>query len=134
MNNKKIKIIYNISSTATSGGGMERVIVLKANTLAEKYGYDVLMITTDQHGKKSFYPYSENIRHIDLGLNYMEIAAKKPFLYSQNTKPKAKTQPVATQPDTTFPTKQVYLRRMWSFTNHSAKIFSTTYYPQYKLL
>ena len=82
MKNKKIKIIYNISSTATSGGGMERVIVLKANTLAEKYGYDVLMITTDQHGKKSFYPYSENIRHIDLGLNYMEIAAKKPFLYS----------------------------------------------------
>lgn len=82
MEDKKIKIIYNITSTATSGGGMERVIVLKANALAEKYGYDVLMITTDQHEKKSFYPYSEKIRHIDLRINYMNIAAKKPFLYA----------------------------------------------------
>lgn len=74
-----MKIIYNISSTATSGGGMERVIVNKANYLADILNYEVVLITTDQKDGKSFYPFSQSIRHIDLNINYVDIARKKWF-------------------------------------------------------
>jgi len=74
-----MKIIYNISSTATSGGGMERVIVNKANYLADVLNYEVVLITTDQKKGKSFYPFSKSIRHIDLNINYMDIAKRKWF-------------------------------------------------------
>lgn len=76
-----MKIIYNISSTATSGGGMERVILNKANYLADTFGHEVILITTDQKGGKSFYPFSQSIRHIDLNINYIDIANKKYFFY-----------------------------------------------------
>ena len=76
-----MKIIYNISSTATSGGGMERVIVNKANYLADILNYEVVLITTDQKGGKSFYPFSESIRHIDLNINYVDIAKTPGFFH-----------------------------------------------------
>lgn len=77
----KMKIIYNISSTATNGGGMERVIVEKANYLSDVFGYEVIIITTDQKGKAGFYAFSAKIRHIDLDINYSDNNLKKTFLY-----------------------------------------------------
>ncbi len=76
-----MKIIYNISSTATSGGGMERVIVNKANYLADILNYEVVLVTTDQKNGKSFYPFSEKIRHIDLNINYVDIARTPNFFH-----------------------------------------------------
>ena len=58
---------------------MERVILNKANYLADVFGYEVILITTDQKDGKSFYPFSKSIRHIDLNINYMDIARKKGF-------------------------------------------------------
>ncbi len=77
-----MKIIYNISSTATQGGGMERVIVDKINYLVEQFGHDILLITTDQKGRESFYPYSPKIRHIELEINYDDIARNNGLLRS----------------------------------------------------
>jgi glycosyltransferase involved in cell wall biosynthesis len=77
-----MKIIYNISSTATNGGGMERVIVNKVNYLADILNYEVILITTDQRGGSSFYPYSDKIRLIELDLNYDLIAKERPFIKS----------------------------------------------------
>lgn len=77
-----MKIIYNISSTATNGGGMERVIVNKVNYLADILDYEVILITTNQRGAGSFYSYSDKIRHIELALNYDLIAKEKPFVKS----------------------------------------------------
>ena len=77
----QMKIIYNISSTATSGGGMERVIVNKANYLADVLNYEVVLITTDQKDGKSFYPFSRSIRHIDLNINYVDIAKTQGFFH-----------------------------------------------------
>ena len=51
-------------------GGMERIISMKANYLADVYGYEVFIITEKQFGNKPFYELSDKIKHIDLGLDY----------------------------------------------------------------
>lgn len=63
-----MRIVYNIAGTYNSGG-MERVLANKANWLV-RYGYEVIIITTDQQGKSSFFELDSRIRCYDLGVNY----------------------------------------------------------------
>jgi glycosyltransferase involved in cell wall biosynthesis len=77
-----MKIIYTISTTAAKGGGMERVVVQKANYMADVFGHEVIIITTDHKGQPSFYPFSPKIRHIELDLNYLGLVNEKNFLKS----------------------------------------------------
>lgn len=67
-----MKIVYCIPSCYNSGG-MERVLSLKANYLADKMGYEVYVITTGQKNNVPYYSMSEKIQYIDLGINYDEI-------------------------------------------------------------
>lgn len=64
-----MKIIYCINGTYNSGG-MERVLMNKANYLANVLNYEVLIITTEQKGRKTFFPFCSKIRFIDLEINY----------------------------------------------------------------
>ena len=63
-----MRILYNLIGTFNSGG-MERIIIAKANTLAEM-GYEVIIVTTDQRGRKSFYSLHPNVQTFDLNINY----------------------------------------------------------------
>lgn len=79
MNTKNdMKILYLIHSTYNPGG-MERVLLNKVRYLVEKVGCEVTVVTTDQHGRPSFYPFSEGVRMVDLGVNYSDDNGK-PFL------------------------------------------------------
>lgn len=64
-----MKLAYTISGIYNSGG-MENILLQKANYLADVLGYDVTIITTDQDGRASFFPISSRIHLIDLGINY----------------------------------------------------------------
>lgn len=64
-----MKIIYSICGLYNSGG-MERIVTQKANYLADVFGYDVTILTTDQNGRPVFFSLSPNVKHIDLGINY----------------------------------------------------------------
>lgn len=64
-----MNIAYCISGVYNSGG-MERVLSNKANYLADIIGYNVSVITTDQQGRKSFFPFSNKIKFYDLAVNY----------------------------------------------------------------
>lgn len=64
-----MKIIYIIHGTYNSAG-MERVLSLKANYLAEKMGYQIIIVTTDQKGRASYYQFSEKIICFDLGIDF----------------------------------------------------------------
>ncbi len=55
---------------------MERVLLNKAKWISEKKGWKVTIVTTDQHGRPPFYPFPEEIRMIDLGINYSEDNGK----------------------------------------------------------
>lgn len=64
-----MKIAYTISGIYNSGG-MENILIQKANYLAENLSYNVTIITTDQDSRDTFFNISTKIETIDLGINY----------------------------------------------------------------
>ena len=74
-----MKIIYFMCSLYNPGG-MERVLLNKVRYIKDKLGWDVTVVTTDQHGKPTFYPFPEGVRIIDLGINYTDDNEKNPVL------------------------------------------------------
>lgn len=72
-----MKIIYCLPGLFNSGG-MERVITNKANYLARK-GYEVVIVTTEQKNRPTFFPLHHTIRIQDLGINYSDDINKNIF-------------------------------------------------------
>lgn len=64
-----MKIVYITHGTFNSAG-MERTLVIKANYLADKLGHEVVIITTDQRGRPSYYQLSDKIKCIDISINF----------------------------------------------------------------
>lgn len=63
-----MKLLYNIAGTYRPAG-MERVLTNKANRFAA-HGYEVVIVTTDQKGRKPYFELDPAIRCIDLGIGY----------------------------------------------------------------
>lgn len=73
MDNRKLRIVYCTPSLYIAGG-VERVLTSKANYLAEQDGaYDVTFILTDGKGKEPFYPLSDKVKVINLGIDFEEL-------------------------------------------------------------
>lgn len=70
-----MRLIYCIHSVYNPGG-MERVLLNKVRYLVEKMGWEILIVTTDQHNRPPFYPFPAEVRMVDLGINYSEDNAK----------------------------------------------------------
>lgn len=66
-----MKIIYCTHSTYNPGG-MERVLLNKVTYLSQLPGWEVSVVTTDQHQRPPFYPFPEKVRMTDLDINYSE--------------------------------------------------------------
>lgn len=63
-----MKILY-CHCSLYNPGGMERVLLNKVKWLV-KAGHEVLVVTTDQQSRPTFYEFPEEVRLIDLGINY----------------------------------------------------------------
>lgn len=74
-----MKLIYCIRAT-NNPGGMERVLLNKVSYLVREKGWNVTIVTTDQRGRPPFYPFPEEIRMIDLGINYADDNEKNVLL------------------------------------------------------
>lgn len=70
-----MKLIYCIHSVYNPGG-MERVLLNKVRYLVEKMGWEILIVTTDQHNRPPFYPFPAEVRMVDLGINYSDDNTK----------------------------------------------------------
>ena len=64
-----MKIVYIIHGLYNSGG-MERILTEKANVFVSEFGDEVTIITSEQKGRKPFFPLDGRVRVIDLGVNY----------------------------------------------------------------
>lgn len=66
-------------------GGVEHVLTLKANYLADVLGYEITIILTEGKDKSFFYPLSDKIKVINLDVNFEVLwncsFAKKIFIY-----------------------------------------------------
>lgn len=65
-----MRIIYCLAGTFNSGG-MERIVINKANWLTE-HGHEVSIITTEQNGRQNFFPLNEKVTRIDLDVMYSD--------------------------------------------------------------
>lgn len=64
-----MKILY-VTDALAIWGGLERIIVDKANYLAEQYGYDVHIVTTNQGDHPLPYPISPRVVFLDLCIRF----------------------------------------------------------------
>lgn len=64
-----MKIVYCLPQLYRPGG-IERIVSIKANYLAEVMGYDIILVLADQRNEKPFYSISDRIKVVDLGLDY----------------------------------------------------------------
>lgn len=72
-----MKLLYCLAGTFNSGG-MERIVLAKAAWLAEE-GYEIIIVTTEQKGRKDFYPLHKNIKRVDLDIMYSETNGFNPL-------------------------------------------------------
>ncbi|WP_298139034.1 glycosyltransferase family 4 protein [Flavobacterium sp.] len=64
---KKIVILVD---QLNSHGGIERLVAIKANYWATVFNYDVTIISTEQHNKPLIYELSNQVKFVDLAVNY----------------------------------------------------------------
>lgn len=64
-----MKLLY-LTPYICNPAGTERALSMKVNYLIRQCGYDVVIVTTDQHGKANAFEWDERMKHYDLGLNY----------------------------------------------------------------
>lgn len=53
-------------------GGADKIIISKANYMADSWGYEVYLITDSQNGLQPFFPLSEKVHLIDLDINFFQ--------------------------------------------------------------
>ena len=73
-----MKILY-MTPYIYNSGGTERVLSMKVNYLVREAGYDIVIVTTDQKGNKTFFEFDKRIKQYDLGLNYIDDFNKNLF-------------------------------------------------------
>lgn len=66
-----MRIVYTYPAFINVGGA-DKIIINKANYLADKFGYEVYLITDSQNGLKPFFHVSDKVRMIDLGINFYQ--------------------------------------------------------------
>lgn len=80
----KRKIVYIIGGI-WGGSGMERVLIMKANYMADIAGYDVTVLLTEDGSGASYFPLSERIKvynvHVNFDVLYTYPTFKKVFQY-----------------------------------------------------
>lgn len=69
MSNSPVKIVY-CTPALYMAGGVERVLTLKANYMADVLGYDITIILTEGKDKPLFYPLSKKIKVINLDVDF----------------------------------------------------------------
>ena len=65
-----MKIVFSTDQVYLHGG-IEKVLTEKANYFAEVFGYDVIILTTEQRNRPSCYFLSRKVILLDLGINYI---------------------------------------------------------------
>lgn len=69
MSDSLLKIVY-CTPALYMAGGVERVLTLKANYMADVLGYDITIILTEGKDKPLFYPLSKKIKVINLDVDF----------------------------------------------------------------
>lgn len=64
-----MRLLY-ITDALAIWGGIERILVEKANCLADNYNYDVHLVTVNQGAHHIIFPLSEKVHYVDLDIRF----------------------------------------------------------------
>ena len=73
-----MKLIY-CHADVYNPGGMERVLLNKLRWWVHRGGYELMVVTTDQHGRPPFYEFPPEVKMVDLGINYKDDNGRNPI-------------------------------------------------------
>lgn len=76
--NRPIKLAYCIDDLY-SAGGMQRVLTLKVNYLADVLGYDITIFLTEEKGLPFFYPLSSRVQVVNFDINFYRMYQQTSF-------------------------------------------------------
>ena len=74
----RMKLIY-CHADVYNPGGMERVLLNKLQWWVQRGGNELMLVTTDQHGRPPFYEFPPEVRMVDLGINYKDDNGRNPI-------------------------------------------------------
>lgn len=77
------KLLY-ITNGINGAGGLERVLSIKASILAEKFGYEVAILTLNGANKNLFYDFSTRIKLCDIAVSGNPISYIKTYFSGIN--------------------------------------------------
>lgn len=66
-----MKIVY-CHCSLYNPGGMERVLLNKVRWIRKNLGWETVIVTTDRHNRPPFYKFPDDVRIIDLDINYSD--------------------------------------------------------------
>lgn len=133
LSSDKMKIIY-ITDQIYLHGGAEKILIQKLNYWVEWYGYEVLLITSEQKGKAPFFKLNEKVQRLDLAVDYEEGIS---YLHPKNLKKlpkhisKLKTAISDFNPDAIFLISLGFIRYILPFISGKFPIYNeyhTSYY------
>lgn len=64
-----MRILY-VTDQMYRHGGAEKITAQKLNYWADVYGYETMLVTSEQNGKPICYPLSDKVKHVDLDVGY----------------------------------------------------------------
>lgn len=66
-----MKILY-VCDALVQVGGIERILVDKANLLSAMVGYEVMVVTSDQNSHPLVFPFNDAVRYVDLDIRFYQ--------------------------------------------------------------
>ena len=67
-----MRLLY-VTDALAIYGGIERILVDKANRFSEESGYEVFLITVNQGKHPIVYPLNPQVKYMDIGIQFHQI-------------------------------------------------------------
>ena len=135
-----MKIVYCLPQIYHAGG-IERIVITKANYFADVCGWEVTIITTEQKGEASYYKLSPKISVIDLDLDYENLTRKSllhriigKYYLSNKHKKKLKKVLMRLRPDITISTYTNEVAILCGIKDGSKKILETHFSRHFRIV
>lgn len=127
-----MKVLY-LTEQIYLHGGAEKILIQKLNYWADVLGHQATVVTTEQKGRKPFYPLSDKVRHVDFEIDYPDGALFHPRNFSRFKEQYGKLKALigTFQPDAVFVLTQRLFRIITPFAAKGCATFyeyHTSYY------
>lgn len=115
-------------------GGIEKLVGIKANYWSDRFGYDIIIVSTEQQNKKKVYALSDQIKFIDLNINYQRGIS---FFHPKNLNKlslnfrKIKDLITTYEPDFILVASHIPMTYLLPFVNTKAKIIKEFHYSKF---